>query len=803
MPWSPKKQCNGQKERKRLTQKNEKCAKRTPRRDSIVIKIALCFQEKIMKTAKIPQGSSLDGPLTLQSERGASLDRQVEIDVEQHKLVIDNSCELTSKGKVHPSNVKVAHSKEEIIQFLGEGCFVKIDPLTYDISKEATGKIRFSFTRWFEDVFINLFAPFSYLYVYFKYGSTGMKNRHLFTGFKPIKWNPIEHDAHPAKVQMKAEMFFFTNVYHMVCKYVIVVCYVMGGYYKADDSHNSNRTHAPTYYVVLSATCFLSFLFLLGNKKALRCPESETRLLLQREKRNEELLNGWLPLPWWVAVFELRIAAVKAQLDLNSTIFFKGVTAHELSQAIGDKTLFYLKSTSSPLDFKFNEHNEHVKRFSACADLSQQEHVIDEMNIRGGSSCTVMALLLRGCLEQSYATPAFGEDATNSYGEHYHSNIWTSICWVVALSPIVCDYLLQQGNVKYDIYGILVCVFSLLILRFTFFMSPQGFIYGAILNIRRKARLQCFLNSVLDSDSDINHHRRWRSSWKYSMDFNDPSNFEVWGKCRSCIMRFGRRYQERTDSNAGMIIMFLGISTSFFIFYSAYATTRVPIRAIAYFVILYMFFVLTFASFAVFLALEGEACDEISFRTKAILSNALLKFESKIWKKNYDESLEKKQRQQQQQQLNLNLHNRNNSGGSPTKTSFDKSSPPSTSSGGTGTTMTSTITNSTSSVSSIGPRNRGSRLGGNLTEMIVSSNDDTTTTTMMMMVDYHAIRSAANQLHGLIDAGRALGGNKVLGMPLNKALIGSIIFLCFTQVTLIIDNMDMSGSATTSTSSSI
>ena len=76
--------------------------------------------------------------------------------------------------------------------------------------------------------------------------------------------------------------------------------------------------------------------FMLANKKALRKRASDSRLRAHRERRNEELINGWLPLPWFVALIEFRVTAAQTDTDLSRIFFsFRGVSVQELREAIG------------------------------------------------------------------------------------------------------------------------------------------------------------------------------------------------------------------------------------------------------------------------------------------------------------------------------------------------------------------------------------------------------------------------------------------------------------------------------------
>mmetsp|Transcript_13696 Transcript_13696/g.16302 ORF Transcript_13696/g.16302 Transcript_13696/m.16302 type:complete len:167 (-) Transcript_13696:6-506(-) len=62
------------------------------------------------------------------------------------------------------SKIHWACSKEDVYNFIhkDEECYIQIDPLKYDIIKEAETPISFNINALFEDIFINLFSPFSF-----------------------------------------------------------------------------------------------------------------------------------------------------------------------------------------------------------------------------------------------------------------------------------------------------------------------------------------------------------------------------------------------------------------------------------------------------------------------------------------------------------------------------------------------------------------------------------------------------------------------------------------------------------------
>ena len=47
---------------------------------------------------------------------------------------------------------------------------IHINPLTYDISEEAAEPVRFHLDKYLEEIFVIVFYPISWIYVYFRHG---------------------------------------------------------------------------------------------------------------------------------------------------------------------------------------------------------------------------------------------------------------------------------------------------------------------------------------------------------------------------------------------------------------------------------------------------------------------------------------------------------------------------------------------------------------------------------------------------------------------------------------------------------
>jgi len=152
-----------------------------------------------------------------------------------------------------------------------------------------------------------------------------------------------------------------------------------------------------------------------------------------RERRSEELFFGWLPLPWRVLIFELRLAAHQAGIDLEKSCFtFHKITVDELRESLGSK----------------------------CLSKIEQEGPVVFEDSEGRAQCTAMAMMFRLGLEESWATPAFGPDADAEYlPSHLSGWFLLCICAVVFL-PFIVVHGIQKDSRPYDDWGIVCTVLS-------------------------------------------------------------------------------------------------------------------------------------------------------------------------------------------------------------------------------------------------------------------------------------------------------------------------------------------------------
>ena len=157
---------------------------------------------------------------------------------------------------------------------------------------------------------------------------------------------------------------------------------------------------------------------------------------------------------------------------------------------------------------------------------------------------------------------------------------------------------------------------------------PQGFVFGAILSIRRRAHMQCFLNSLFMADHNDNAHGSWVQTFPYSLDLHCTDNFSTWAACRDCVLLFGEGYKQRTDANGGLMVLYLAFATIALILFTTVNGEKLYYKDYLFPAVVHFMLVATLATFSILLALEGHSCNEITLRSKTVLSCAMLRLES-------------------------------------------------------------------------------------------------------------------------------------------------------------------------------
>jgi len=148
-----------------------------------------------------------------------------------------------------------------------------------------------------------------------------------------------------------------------------------------------------------------------------------------------------------------------------------------------------------------------------------------------------MAMMLRVALEESWATPAFGEDATEEYlAAHFNGSFVLIVACISALPFIVVHGIQTDVRTDYDAWGIICCVIATFVNLQFGGIVPQGFFFGAIMTVHRKRRMLEFLNCLIQLDRS--GCRKKEQPWPYVLDMTVAGNIELWRQARrrSCSL---------------------------------------------------------------------------------------------------------------------------------------------------------------------------------------------------------------------------------------------------------------------------
>ena len=461
-----------------------------------------------------------------------------------------------------------------------------INPLCYDVSDEAEEKIYFHWNKYTEDILVQFFYPISGLYIWWRYGY----NKLQIMGFAPPdpsskgEDDVDDHkfvDPNNPGYHFIANDAWFAQKLQTFVKLWWVFSFFFGGSYSYSHLIEQERCLSAYYMGWTSVFFYLLFVVTLSNKKAFRKESSETRMMLHRERRHEELFFGWLPLPKELAVMELRVAAHNINVDLHRKYFTFRCSERELRKALGYNIVSYLErdenqrqlpgpiTSSCPIQFNFRQKRcEEIEKniqkkvdgrgdFAGTCNIStattgdircnriggagvgeEKEKVPEpdlnwdgtvqgEQDLGGsddkGSKCTAFSLMLRMTLDKSFASPAFGGEAKTQYLPSHVNMTWLYFVFFLIVLPFIVAHL--QGGGSYTIWDIVSLVFSTSTILFYIAAPPQGFTYGALLSILRRTQLQNNMNSLLmpDHPEVDSKHSKVRNNWLYS-DAGWPQN---------------------------------------------------------------------------------------------------------------------------------------------------------------------------------------------------------------------------------------------------------------------------------------
>ena len=506
-----------------------------------------------------------------------------------------------------------------------------VDPLHYDVTEEAQERARFNVGAWVEDFFVSILHPVSLIYVYLRYGYTGLQLR----GFAPPTPEPrlgrrevhVFYDTDNPVYQPKAALFFSVSVVEAIFRIGLGVSFAYSSVWEYEEGDGKSR--APLYLFVMTCVVHVLFLMTRANKRAFRKKSSAGRMILHRERRNEEIFFGWLPLPKDVALFELRLAASRCGTKIEEK-FITLDTSSEASvrRAIGDKILNYLERDGDGIvAVKPNEDTF----------LNEEEEWVTMR--RPGCKLNMAAFLMRICLDKSYADPAFGEPPTDIYLSAHNSIVWTIYSFLMAALPFIVDILVRGGG-TYSGWDVSVCAISTLMFIFAMQGPPQGFTYSAILTICRKTDMLSYLNELLYSDRlkeedkdtshdlihdlGASHHKKW----DHRMDLTCAHNIDNWQKMRDIIMLFGDGYQARCDANGGIVMLYVVLFTLLLALGTVImGADKLDWYNYAFYLAMHLSLILPMGAFAIVLALEGDKNNNVADQSKMALTSAMISLE--------------------------------------------------------------------------------------------------------------------------------------------------------------------------------
>ena len=155
---------------------------------------------------------------------------------------------------------------------------------------------------------------------------------------------------------------------------------------------------------------------------------------------------------------------------------------------------------------------------------------IDELTgeKRQGSRCSILSLLLRNALQESFATPAFGEDTDKFWLDSNQTSLFSIIINFYMLLPFLFAHIIDDGG-TYDAWSIACIISSVIIMHMMVKGPPHGFTLGAIYSIRRRSNMLHFLNNLFsDGDNfDPNKDGVDNTVWRHRMDMC-ANNIELW-----------------------------------------------------------------------------------------------------------------------------------------------------------------------------------------------------------------------------------------------------------------------------------
>jgi hypothetical protein len=489
-----------------------------------------------------------------------------------------------------------------------------VNAFTYDVTAEADEDVKFHGWNFLEEWFILSFFPFSFIYLLCRYDVESIRTMHFLPPPKEKRSgapNTKHIDPEEQRFQMSAGEFFNQSTFITMLRLFAAVSYVpwkVAQLSACDQQGACRHSKAPDYSFRLFMFVNVMMSAAQSFKKAFRKKSSLKRLESLRERRNEELLWGWLPMPWWLIIFELRIAARQVGANLKTGKFlFKDATPDQLRAALGERVTTLFSSFSN----------------EPCVESATGDYAAPEGK---GAYCSAMAVLLRAALEESYVHPADAKDVQVPWLFAHLKPTYILMCLPLCTAPIWVEAWIG-GDGIYDVAGVICCLSCFFFNMNYVAVVPQGWMRASLLTIKRRTRMLEFLNDVLPRREHANEEQR---RWLYSIDMTFAQNIDMFRHSRELLMAFGELYKQRCDGIAALAFIYLTTMTALLILVTAILSDPIEFKGVALMVVVHFFFVALLGMFAIKLALQGEAFTSVIHDTKVLLANAMIQVESEM-----------------------------------------------------------------------------------------------------------------------------------------------------------------------------
>jgi hypothetical protein len=456
-------------------------------------------------------------------------------------------------------------------------------PEAWDLRAEASERVRFKpfaflhiffahwlfpFSLWFIQV-IALWRPSATLYI---------RRAHMLPGADILAHKTINHTT-GHKFAAKPNMFFATSINYFLGKATVISCLSLGYYWRHRSGSDTAQREALTpaaemlgwLYLVIQAL----HMYTIAVKHAYRRDAAQRRMLSSLARRDEEFTNGWIPLPIWLAMFELRLAAVGTKCDLEQSMCMHG-SVEEMCTFLGPQVMKYAREES----------------LQVCDDGD------------GGCSVPCRLVLLRAVLQDSLAHPLDMQKPLDkwigfSWALGWKMMLARGFTLSICLLPFFVEHvLLGRPWVVYHPLSTTLCVVSTVLGSMHFDVVLSGFASAVMITLSRKRFYMEFLGDLISGDG---------GSPEMVMRFT-VKNLLVWNDMRETLLAVGTGYRKRIEAQVVMVLL---IFTSMFAYLLASVAAshgkKVPFTESAQMVGLFIFLIVSCGGFAGAVGLSGAA----------------------------------------------------------------------------------------------------------------------------------------------------------------------------------------------------